>query len=88
MANLSQEEINVDLFNEVKRLRAEISLLKQSQNTKLFRHRKTGGLYSIVSIAQMESTLEAVVVYRATKDSTVWVRSYKEFFDGRFEEIT
>lgn len=53
-------------------------------------HLKTGNLYCIIAFAKMEATLEDVVVYVAsTKDgplerSKPWVRSKKEFYDGRF----
>lgn len=51
----------------------------------LYRHRKTGGLYTLLFEAILEKNLERVVVYRCTETGKLWVRPYKEFFDGRFE---
>jgi len=53
----------------------------------LIRHVKSGGLYHIISFAQIESDLTPVVVYRAAYgDRDTWVRPAWEFFDGRFED--
>lgn len=55
---------------------------------RIYRHKKTGGLYQIVfSEAVIEATLETAVVYRSVDEGRVWVRPYAEFFDGRFEPI-
>lgn len=50
----------------------------------LYRHRKTGGLYEVVSIATMEATMTIAVVYRSRADGRQWVRPLDEFCDGRF----
>lgn len=55
--------------------------------TQLFRHLKTGGLYTFISEGVDEKTLAPVVVYQSHQDGKVWVRSADEFFDGRFEPI-
>lgn len=55
---------------------------------RIYRHKKTGGLYRVVfSEAVIEATLETAVVYRSVDDGPVWVRPYAEFFDGRFEQV-
>jgi hypothetical protein len=58
---------------------------------KLYRHKKTNGLYQIVRHGRMQCAepiedMTSVVVYR-DKDGELWVRPIKEFFDGRFEEM-
>lgn len=56
----------------------------------LYRHKKTGGVYSVIALGRNESTLEEVVVYkkyRTHRLQDVWVRPMKEFQDGRFEEV-
>lgn len=53
----------------------------------VYRHVKSGGLYEIITGARYEPTTEDVVVYRCLADGLVWVRSHKEFFDGRFEKV-
>ena len=46
----------------------------------IFRHYK-GGLYVALALdARLEATQESVVVYRALRDGSVWVRPYAEFF--------
>ena len=50
-----------------------------------FRHKKTGGVYTLESYATIEATMTQAIVYRHFKTGKVWVRSEKEFFDGRFE---
>lgn len=52
-----------------------------------YRHVRSGHLYEILYTGLNERTLTPVVIYRRvnTVDSTVWVRDYAEFFDGRFE---
>jgi hypothetical protein len=61
-----------------------------------WRHKKTGGLYQVTTIARLQTRLEPanglqdmdeLVVYRSIKDSSVWVRSLEEFVDGRFEQM-
>ncbi len=51
----------------------------------LYRHLKTGGLYTIVCAAEIEKTLAEVIVYRSVETGRTWVRPTKEFFDGRFK---
>ena len=48
------------------------------------RHRKTGGIYTVMALALEEATLEPVVVYCGATGQ-VWTRPASEFFDGRYE---
>lgn len=59
----------------------------------LYRHKKTGGLYVVIS---QDATDEATaksgeeserVVYASVDTGRVWVRSKEVFFDGRFERV-
>lgn len=54
----------------------------------LWRHKKTDGLYLVEGVALLEWSLQPVVIYRAVKDGTRWVRPAREFCDGRFEVVT
>jgi len=53
---------------------------------KLFRHKKTGGIYEIIAEGHIEATLEKAVVYKSQSDGEIWIRPKAEFFDGRFEK--
>lgn len=48
-----------------------------------FRHKKTGGFYTLISLAVDEATLTPVVVYE-NDEGDKFVRTAAEFFDGRF----
>lgn len=60
-----------------------------------YRHKKSGGLYTVIALARVEATLERVVVYQAVTDEWemvegpdhVWTRPLAEFADGRFERV-
>jgi hypothetical protein len=54
----------------------------------VWRHKKTGGLYTIMSECRLERTNEPMFIYLAHYDGTLWARAKDEFLDGRFEEIT
>lgn len=73
-----------------------------SYQHRTFRHKKTGREYQIVGVGCMQARdwgivtdpynitdvdMEEVVIYRDVKDNHLWVRPYKEFFDGRFEPV-
>lgn len=47
-------------------------------------HQKSGGRYRVFCTAEVEATLEKVVVYYSIDTSRVWTRPYDEFHDGRF----
>ena len=53
----------------------------------VYRHKKTGGLYTEMARGKLEADLTPMVIYRAHKDGTVWVRPVSEFDDGRFEKV-
>ena len=44
----------------------------------VYKHYK-GGLYRMLFVARDSETTEAVVVYMALKDGTVWVRKHSEW---------
>ena len=52
------------------------------------RHKKTGGLYKVVLLANIEANLEAAYVYESLQTHDFWVRPQAEMEDGRFELIS
>lgn len=52
------------------------------------RHKKTGGFYKIVLLANIEATLEPAYVYESMQSQDFWIRPKAEMEDGRFELIT
>lgn len=55
----------------------------------IYRHRKSGGLYKVITFnAKLEATEGRVVVYQNMPTGVIWVRDYDEFVDGRFEIVT
>lgn len=60
-------------------------MLEQSE---VYVHLKTGGLYVVLSDAELEADLSRVVVYKSLKDGRVWVRPASEFYDQeRFQNL-
>ena len=55
--------------------------------THRYRHKKTGGIYVVVTLGKLEGRGTEMVVYLALSDSTVWIRPFDEFADGRFEHL-
>ena len=51
------------------------------------RHIKTGGLYKVVLLANLEANLEPVYVYESMQSHDFWVRPKAEMEDGRFQLI-
>ena len=51
------------------------------------RHNR-GGRYEIVGLANMESSLQPVYVYRRIATGALWVRPQSQMEDGRFELAT
>lgn len=53
-----------------------------------YRHLKSGGIYKVLMTkALLEKTLEPQVVYQSMSVGTVFIRSMREFSDGRFEHV-
>lgn len=48
------------------------------------KHLRTGHYYEVISHGLNEADLTPVVVYQSEETGIVWVRSAKEFWDGRF----
>lgn len=47
-------------------------------------HVKSNGRYHVLCEAEVEATLERVVVYQNKSTHRIWTRPYDEFHDGRF----
>ncbi len=47
----------------------------------VYRHRKSGGLYTLIGV------FEGVALYAAHVDGAFWRRPAAEFHDGRFELV-
>lgn len=57
--------------------------------SEIWQHRKSGGLYMIMSEeATLEKDLSKQVIYTSLFDGAVWIRPYSEFFDGRFINVS
>ncbi len=59
---------------------------------KRVKHKASGGEYEVLGQGRIQSStpltdMDQVVLYRATKDGTLWARRASEFHDGRFEDI-
>ena len=55
--------------------------------TKL-RHKKTGGFYKVLLLANVEASLEPAYVYESLQSHDFWIRPKLEMEDGRFEPIS
>ena len=53
----------------------------------IWKHKKTGNLYSVMGYTIIEAGMVPAVIYRRSDNplSTTFVRPCAEFFDGRFE---
>ena len=62
------------------------------QMGELYRHRATGGVYEVVSVAlDADDPRRRLIAYRHFSPSALthyWVRSLAEFIDGRFEKLS
>lgn len=54
----------------------------------IWKHVKSGGLYSVIATGLLEADLTPVTIYKSLTDSKVWVRPTAEFEDGRFTSFT
>ena len=52
------------------------------------RHVKTGGLYKVVLLANVEANLEPAYVYESLQSHDFWIRPKAEVEDGRFELVS
>ena len=52
------------------------------------KHIKTGGLYKVVLLANIEANLEPAYVYESMQTHDFWIRPKLEMEDGRFTLIT
>ncbi|MDP3621355.1 MAG: hypothetical protein Q8R65_05465 [Polynucleobacter sp.] len=51
------------------------------------RHKKTGGFYRVVCLANIEASLEPAYVYESLQTHDYWIRPKAEMEDGRFEPL-
>lgn len=50
-------------------------------------HKKTGGFYKVVFLANVEASLEPAYVYESLQSHDFWIRPKAEMEDGRFELV-
>lgn len=51
------------------------------------KHKKSGGFYIVLQLANIETNLEAAYVYESMQTHDFWIRPQAEMEDGRFELI-
>ena len=69
------------LFHEYNQLSAELVGTK-------WRHMKTGNFYQITKLSIDEVSMDFLVTYKSTKNTTVeWSRKLVVFMDGRFTKV-
>lgn len=60
----------------------------ETQIGTLWRHKKSGGVYTIFATCQIEATNEAGVLYHSVAGhGPLWCRPLAEFIDGRFAPV-
>jgi len=52
------------------------------------RHKKTGGFYKVVLLANIEASLDPAYVYESMQSHDFWIRPKAEMEDGRFELVS
>ena len=52
------------------------------------RHKKTGGFYKVVLLANIEASLEPAYVYESMQSHDFWLRPKVEMEDGRFDLVS
>lgn len=67
------------------------SLRRCACGTRLVRHKKRGGIYTVIGSAELQMVTDLVdgatlTVYQSD-DGKWWARQEDEFEDGRFEEV-
>jgi hypothetical protein len=50
-------------------------------------HKKTGGFYKVVLLANIEASLEPAYVYESLQSHDFWIRPKAEMEDGRFDLV-
>lgn len=70
------------------------AMIEQAPIGSRWRHKVRGTAYSVIHHAVMQTNNfgllldgQAIVVYEAEHDHSVWVRPAAEFLDGRFERV-
>lgn len=53
----------------------------------IYLHEKSNTQYELLAFGLNESDCMPMVVYRNLDDNLVWIRSSKDFFDGRFKLV-
>lgn len=71
-------------MNKPKMKDADDGLFKPGSKLK---HLKTGGLYKVILLANIEATLEPAYVYESMQTHDFWIRPQAEMEDGRFELV-
>jgi hypothetical protein len=52
------------------------------------KHKKTGGFYKVLLLANIEASLEPAYVYESMQSHDFWIRPKAEMEDGRFELLS
>ena len=65
--------------------KADAGLFKPGSKLK---HKKSGGFYKILFLANIEATLEPAYAYESLQTHDFWIRPQAEMEDGRFELIS
>ena len=52
------------------------------------KHKKSGGFYKVLLLANIEATLEPAYVYESLQTHDFWIRPKAEMEDGRFELVS
>ena len=73
------------MINKPKMANPDSGLFKPGDKLK---HIKTGGLYKVLLIANIEASLEPAYVYESLQSHDFWIRPQAEMEDGRFELVT
>ncbi|SNX29315.1 hypothetical protein SAMN06295945_1686 [Polynucleobacter meluiroseus] len=52
------------------------------------KHKKSGGFYRVVMLANIEANLAPAYVYESLQNQNFWIRPQAEMEDGRFELVS
>jgi hypothetical protein len=56
--------------------------------TTTYKHLRTNRIYALLMHASDKTTGEEVVVFQSVKTGRIWIRPSREFFDGRYQEVS